>query len=133
MSDPHDERALRQILDTSAVLSFTQRSIHVGEVLAQVADEDAVAGIPLICLLEASRSAADQGRLALLVEHRFTEVLAEDPAQWQALATLYDIVGRLDAASAALAALDYGVDVLTRQPGLYTVVDGGSMVIPIEK
>jgi hypothetical protein len=39
----------------------------------------------------------------------------------------------MDAASAALAAIDNGCDVLTRQPGLYAGLDAGGLVIPIEE
>jgi hypothetical protein len=42
-------------------------------------------------------------------------------------------VGRLDAASAALAAIDLDVDVLTTQPGLYGGLAGGGPVIGIPK
>jgi hypothetical protein len=41
------------------------------------------------------------------------------------------IVGRLDAASAALAAIDRDVDVLTASPGLYGGLAGGGPVIAI--
>lgn len=51
-------------------------------------------------------------------------------SSWQALSATYDIVGRLDAATAVLAALDIGVDVLTGQPGLYAGIAGGGPVIP---
>jgi hypothetical protein len=67
----------------------------------------------------------------LLVEHRASRLLGDDPANWQALAATYDIVGRLDAASAALAAIDFDIDVLTARPGLYGGLAGGGPVIPI--
>jgi len=60
-------------------------------------------------------------------------LIADKPADWRALAATYDIVGRADAASAALAAIDNDCDVLTRQSGLYAGLEAGGLVIPIEE
>jgi hypothetical protein len=140
VSDQHEglpegrDRPVQLIFDTSAVVAFSRASIHVGELLAEVHDEGAAAAIPLPCLVEAVHAVADTDRLHLLLAHHATVILTDDPTSWQALATTYDIVGRPDAAAAALAAIDYGVAVLTRQPGLYAGLDpDGRMVIPIEE
>ena len=117
------------VLDTSAIVAFTRGSIDVGEVIAEVHDEQAVAGLPVLCLVEANNAVADSDRLELLVNHPATAVLAPDPADWQALAAVYDTVGRLDAASAVLAAIDLGCQVLTNRPGLYAGLEGGGPVI----
>ncbi|HET6950395.1 MAG TPA: hypothetical protein VFI47_08470 [Acidimicrobiales bacterium] len=62
--------ALRVILDTSAITAFCRESIHVGEVIAEVADEEGAAvGLPVLCLVEATRTVADTDRLELLVNH----------------------------------------------------------------
>jgi hypothetical protein len=45
---------------------------------------------------------------------------------------MHDIVGRLDATSAAFTAFDNRCAVLTRQPGLYAGLADGGPVIPIE-
>jgi hypothetical protein len=74
---------------------------------------------------------ADSDRLDLLVHHRATVILTDDGADWRALAATYDIVGRLDAASAALAAVDLDVTLLTAQPGLYGGMADGGPVIPV--
>jgi hypothetical protein len=124
---------VRIVLDSSAIVAFTRGSIHVGEVLAELVDEDASAALPAVCLVEAVHSVADFERLDLLVQHRATCVLSADPDDWRALAALYDIVGRLDAASAALAALDCGCKVLTRQAGLYAGLAHGGPVITIDE
>ncbi|MET8088183.1 hypothetical protein [Micromonospora sp. NPDC005194] len=124
-----NERPVRIVLDASAVLAFCRESIHVGEVIAEVADEDCVVGVPVMCLAEASRGAADADRLDLLVNHPAVEVLTVDPLSWRALAVVYDTVGRLDAASALLAAVDSGGYVLTGQPGLYAGLAGGGPII----
>ncbi|MEU3455636.1 hypothetical protein ABZ671_18845 [Micromonospora sp. NPDC006766] len=121
---------VRIVLDTSAIIAFGRESIDVGEVLAEVADEDdCVFGLPVLCLAEAARVVTDQDRLTLLVQHRAAEILLPDPDSWQALAVTLDTVGRVDAASAVLAAIDLGCDVLTGQPGLYGGIAGGGPVI----
>jgi hypothetical protein len=112
-----DQRPIRLILDGSAIVAFTRESIHVGEVLAEVHDEQAVAALPLACLVEAVHAAADPDRLALLVAHRATVVIPDDPASWRALATTYDIVGRYDAATAALAASSTTLTCSPANPG----------------
>jgi hypothetical protein len=60
-------------------------------------------------------------------------VLSADPADWRALAAFYDIVGRVDAATAALAALDCGCKVLTRHAGLYAGLAHGGPVVAIDE
>ena len=105
--------------------------IHVGEVIAEVDDEQAAVGLPLLCLVEATRAVADTTRLDLLVNHAATMILIDDATHWQALVATYEIVGRLDAASAALAAVDLDVALLTGQPGLYGGMADGGPVIPV--
>jgi hypothetical protein len=106
-------------------------SIDVGEIIAEVDDEYAAVGLPMLCLVEASRAVADKDRLTLLVHHRASVVLGDDPGDWRPLAAMYDIVGRLDAASAAVAAVDGDVSILTAQPRLYGGLANGGPVIPI--
>jgi hypothetical protein len=119
------------LLDASAIVAFTRESIGVGEVIAEVDDENAAIGLPMLCLVEASRAVADTDRLTLLVQHRASVVLGDDPADWRALAAMYDIVGRVDAASAAFTAIDWDISILTAQPGLYGGLAGGGPVIPL--
>jgi hypothetical protein len=126
------EPDIRVLLDASAILAFTRESIHVGEVICEVTDEEGCAvGLPLLCLVEATRAVADPDRLDLLVAHPATVILPPEPDSWRALAVTYDTVGRLDAASAVLAAIDLDCDVLTGQPALYAGLAGGGPIIPI--
>jgi hypothetical protein len=125
------DRPVQVLLDASAIVAFTRSSIHVGEVIAEVDDEQAAVGLPLLCLVEATHAVADTDRLDLLVNHRATVILADEPADWRALAATYDIVGRIDAASAALAAVDLDVALLTAQPGLYGGMADGGPIIPV--
>lgn len=131
MTEP-EPRTVRLILDTSAIIAFTRGSINVGEVLAEIDDCGGAAALPLACLIAAAPAAADMDRLDLLVAHPATVVIADEPDLWRPLVSMCEIVGRADAASAALAAIDYGVEVLTRQPGLYSVLNAGDLTITIE-
>jgi hypothetical protein len=58
------DRPVRILLDASAIVAFTRESIDVGEVIAEVDDEYASVGLPMLCLVEASRAVADSDRLA---------------------------------------------------------------------
>jgi hypothetical protein len=118
-------RPIRILLDASAITAYTRGSIDVGEVIAEVDDEDAAVGLPVLCMVEATRTTTDTDRLTLLAQHRACVLLDNVAANWQALAATYEIVGRLDAASAALAAIDLDIDILTAQPGLYGGLAGG--------
>jgi hypothetical protein len=113
------------------MVAFTRGSIDVGEVIAEVDDEQAAVGLPMLCLVEATRAVADTGHLTILVRHQASRLCGDDPSDWEALAATYEIVGRIDAASAALAAIDRDVNVLTAQPGLYRGLAGGGPVIPL--
>jgi len=127
MSDPE----IRLILDTSAIVAYARDSVDVGEVLGEIAAEGATAGLPVLCLAEARRHVADPALIELLASHTATVILAPEPEAWRALAALSGIVGRLDAATALIDALDYDVEILTAQPGLYAGKPGRKRTIEI--
>jgi NAD(P)H-hydrate repair Nnr-like enzyme with NAD(P)H-hydrate dehydratase domain len=81
--------------------------------------------------VEATRAVADTDRLDLLVAHPATVVITPHPDDWRALAATSETVGRLDTASAVLAAIDVDCLVLTGQPGLYAGLAGGGPIIAI--
>ena len=123
------DRPIRVVLDASAIIAYTRESINVGEILAEVDDEAAAFGLPVLCLVEASRIAVDEPRFELLLTHPACAILPVDADDWQALAATNWIVGRIDAASAALAAIDNDCYALTGQPGVYGgLVDGGPII-----
>lgn len=127
------DRSVTLVLDTSAIVAYArpETAIHVGDVLIQVLDEGAAAVLPALCLVEAFPAVLDPGMLDLLVAHEATVVLADGADMWRDLAAMVEITGRVDAASAALAAIDFQANILTRTPHLYDGLNGG-MVIPIE-
>ena len=46
------DRPVRVLLDASAIIAFTRESIDVGEVIAEVDDENAAVGLPVLSLVE---------------------------------------------------------------------------------
>lgn len=126
------DRPIRLVLDTTAVLAFTRGSIHVGETLAEIVDNQSAAALPVACLAEAHPDAVEPERLAALVAHEATTVIASEAEQWQALGHMYAMLGAFSAASAALIAVDLDCWVLTAQPDLYADVAGGNLSIAVE-
>lgn len=124
-------RPIFLVLDTSAIVEFCRGSIHVGEPLAEIDVEDGGAGIPFLCLSEAVPFVTDLDRLQMLVTHPAVRILSDEPWAWRAHAAARDITGRPDAASAAVAAVNEAVGVLTRQPGLYAGIGGGNLAVEI--
>ncbi|MEV6301976.1 hypothetical protein AB0M02_21360 [Actinoplanes sp. NPDC051861] len=125
MTDEH--RAVRLVLDASAVAGWVRGSIAVGELIAEIDDEHGAVLLPLSCLIEAAHSTGmlAQAHLEILIGHQAVLLVPDDAADWLALTTLRGIVGTPDRASAALLALDAGVDVLTRDATWYDGVAGG--------
>jgi hypothetical protein len=122
------DRPVRLVLDTSAVLSFTRGSIHVGEPISEVADEGGVSGLPTLCLAAAKWMVDDRDRLQVLTEHPDTVVVpaSHDPF---ALGIVETSVGSLDASSAVLTAIDQRAFIMTARPGLYRgLVDSGPII-----
>jgi hypothetical protein len=130
MTEP--ERPIRLVFDTSAILAYTESSIHAGEPLAEVADEGGAVGLPVLCLVEANWAVADLDRLRLLLKHEATTVLpASDDVQ--DLAAIQHSVGALDSTSAMKCAIDEDCCVLSARVGMYAGLPNGGPVIPIPR
>lgn len=125
MSEP-----IKAVLDASAITAYSRGSINVGEVISEVASEGGLVGLPVLALVEAAGMGADRGLLDLLTEHPSTVVLPVEE-DWLALVAMHDLVARLDAASAALAAYDEGAYLLTATPSWYAGWADGASVIGI--
>ncbi|GAA2692450.1 MULTISPECIES: hypothetical protein [Actinoplanes] len=128
-------RDAKLVLDTSAITAWARGSVAVGETLAEINDEGGAVIIPLWCLIEAGHHTAmiDRDRLELLLAHPATFLISDDAEDWESLVALRALVGRADCASAAMLALDLGVDVMTRDPKWYSGVAGGRIVLAIEE
>jgi hypothetical protein len=124
------ERPVRLILDTSAIIAFTHGSIDVGELIAEIDDEDAAVGIPVLCLVAASHATEDTDRLHLLVHHAASALLDLRAVDWRVLAAIGETVGRLDAAAALLAAIDLRCQILSSDIEWYAGLAGGGPIIP---
>ena len=95
--------------------------------------EGGAVAVPVLCLVEAANANPDDGQwLDILLQHPATEVVGVEAELWKVLAAIRDTVGRVDAASAALIALEYELDVATRTPGLYAGLGGGEIALPLK-
>jgi hypothetical protein len=124
-----NDRPIRLVLDTSAILAFTGGSIHVGETLSEVEANEAAFGLPIACLAAAHR--ADVGMLRMLTNHKVSELLTVDVDDWQQWAAMSDVLGRLDVAAALLAASDFDCDVLTAEPDTYRVLGDDPPIVAV--
>jgi hypothetical protein len=115
------------ILDTSAVVAYTHQSINIGEPISEVHDEGGQVLIPVVCLLEATRT-ADQHILGILVAHPAVTVEPLTGDQWPTLAHALSTLKRLDLTTALHAAYRVGGYVLTTEPQAYGD-EGGSLII----
>ena len=130
-----DFRTASIVLDTSAIAAWTRGSLSVGEILSEVEDENGGVIVPLSCLVEAAHVTVtlEQEMLELLVGRATTYVLPDDAGDWRTLASLRNLIGRSDLASASLLALDAGVNVLTREPSWYLPVGDGEVALPFDE
>ncbi|MFI1994775.1 hypothetical protein [Actinoplanes sp. NPDC020271] len=128
-------RDAKLVLDTSAITAWLRGSVAVGETLAEVNDEGGAVIIPLWCLVEAGHDTAmiERERLDLLIAHPATLLITDDADDWDALVALRSLTGRPDCASAAMLALDLGVDVMTADARWYKGVADGRIVLQIEE
>jgi hypothetical protein len=124
-------RPLRLILDTTAVLAYARGGEDVGEVLVEVADEEAAFGAPAVCLAVASAEGADPHRLDLLASLSGCVVLPGS-VSWRALSLALRTLGRLDLATVLVAAVEHGdPHVLTGEPRAYEPAGDAVSVIGI--
>lgn len=123
---------IRVVLDTTAITAYAGTSVAVGEIIAEVGDENALAALPLTCLAQAYQCVPDDQlpAIGLLVALANTVVVDTDPADWLALAGLARDLGRVDAAAALLLAVDCDGYVVTAEPDVYGDPDD-MPVIPI--
>jgi hypothetical protein len=122
-------RPIRLVLDTSAIRAFADGSIHVGETISQVDENGAAFGLPVACLAAAHK--ADVQMLRMLTGHDAGVLLTVAPDDWQQWAAMADVLGRLDAAAALLAASSFDCDVLTGEPDVYSVLGDDPPIVAI--
>lgn len=126
------DRQVRLVLDDTAVLEYARGTLHVGELLIQLAEAGHVAALPLVCLVEAYPAAVEAEHLGTLAAHDTVVVVSDDPADWETLGHLCAMTGGAVSASAALVALDADCWVLTTDPDRYAQVAEGNLTVRIE-
>ena len=125
----HPCRVSALILDTSAIVAFAGGSVDVGEPMAEVRDADGVVIVPVVCLVEASRT-VDDGMLRVLVDNPVCELIPFTGDRWPMATTTTRTLGRLDRLFALIAASDVDGFVLTAEPDAYGTL-GEDVVIPL--
>ncbi|MEV4627227.1 hypothetical protein AB0J90_13140 [Micromonospora sp. NPDC049523] len=121
---PHDDEIeIRAVLDTSAMLSYARGHLHVGELLVDIADEGAYAGLPAVTLLDAyARVGGDapaRARLGVLAALPSVAVLPLGSGEAGDTAAFVRLVkGDLARAHAVWAALQHDAYYLTSEPYL---------------
>ncbi|WP_203932133.1 hypothetical protein [Virgisporangium ochraceum] len=117
------------VLDTSAIVAFTQGSVDVGEPIAEVRDSGGTILVPVVCVVEAART-VDAAMLHLLTEHPACELVPLTGNEWPMAATTTLMLGRLDLATSLMAAASRGGFVLTGEPLAYGAL-GEDVVISL--
>jgi hypothetical protein len=123
------DRPVRLVLDTSAILAFARGSIDVGETISQVEENAAAFGIPIVCL--AAAHGADVRMMQMLVSHGACALLGVEPYEWRQWVAMADVLGRVDAGAALLAASAFDCEVLTGEPDLYRVLGDDPPIVGI--
>ncbi len=113
----------RAVLDSSAMVSYAQGHLHVGEIVIEVAAEDAYVALPTVALLDAySRTVGNEpahARLGILVALPGIQVLELGPLDASEVSLAVPLVaGDLARAHAVWAALEYDAYYLTTEPHL---------------
>ncbi|MEH1124223.1 hypothetical protein [Micromonospora sp. CPCC 206061] len=114
------EPPVRLVLDATAVAAYGRGNVAVGEIIAEVADEDAAIAVPDICLIEGAHQLDrdDWHVLDLLLAHSHVERL-DLPQDWRDVAAAARLLGSTSRAVAMLAAVDLRAYVLTAEPEAY--------------
>jgi hypothetical protein len=115
---------IRLVLDTTAIVAFTDGSVAVGETIREVVDEDAAYALPLLCLAEAVAlvDGERQPLLHLLARHTHATVVptSED---WEALGLAARLYGTPARGAAVAVAGQHRAYLLTATPEDYGDMD----------
>jgi hypothetical protein len=111
---------IKAVLDTTAVLAYTQGNVGLGEIISEITDEQGGFAVPDICLIEAARQLErdEWPTLDLLIRHSQC-VRLELSTDWRDLAAAARQLGSTSRAAAMLAAVDYRAVLLTTEPEAY--------------
>ncbi len=118
------DRPVTVVLDCSAIVAYTLRSIDVGETLGEVADGQSAAALPLPCLIEAITESGNSPMLDVLAGLEHTVVVDGDPESWRWLYQAIGLTGSYESATAAVFALDANVPILSARRDRYQRIGG---------
>lgn len=121
---------VRLVLDATAIAAYGRATVAVGETIVEVADSNAVVGLPVACLAEAL-AVDSTGRVEVLARHPAVRVLPLPAEVWPVLGAATALLRRVGAASAFLAAEEFDCDILTADPGRYVALGDDPPVIGI--
>lgn len=118
------------VFDTSALLSYVAGSIAVGELIAEIADEDRRVAVPAACLAQARAAIADDLAAAHLLLLTTTPTVLvvplgpdgqgrSDPV-WRVGEFALAVGGDVGAGHAAYVALDHEAHLATTRPDIVT-------------
>jgi hypothetical protein len=115
---------VKLVLDETAVLAYSKGSIHVGEPVAQLAEEtDARFAVPVTCLADAGTRTDSRAMLVVLAGLEQAMVTPVEAGRWSELLTLSQLLGSVDHAVPFLTATKFDAYLLTAAPGRYPEVD----------
>ncbi|SRR6266545_1346237 len=134
-----DNVDVRAVLDCSAMLSYARGHVHIGELLIEIADEDAFVGLPALALLDAYTQVGStepaRGRLGMLAALPVVMVLPLGSHEAAEVAPTVPLVkGDMPRAHAIWAALEEDAYYVTVEPHLIprTMARIKLLVIPAE-
>jgi hypothetical protein len=113
---------VRAVLDATAVAAYARGSVDLGEVITEIAAEEATVGLPVVCLIEASPPADEpaQKLLSILTALPHSVILPLNANDWQRHASAARLLGTLGRAQAALTVVNgQATYILTTEPDAY--------------
>lgn len=108
---------IRVVLDTTAMIKYGSGNVAVGEIIAELSEEEVGFAVPDVCLIDAARQldADDWPALGLLLTHPQC-VRLELPPNWRDVAAAAQMLGTTGRAVAMLASVDHRAYLLTAEP-----------------
>jgi hypothetical protein len=120
------------VLDTSALLAYVDGHVAVGELIAEVADEDRRVAVPAVCLAQARAAVDDDFAAAHLLLLTSAPTVAVEPLGLARNATAESIwrvgeIGRdadrdIGAGHAAYVAIDHRAHLATMRPDTFAAL-----------
>lgn len=122
MSDHADPvgPVVRAVLDATAIVAYAGGTVSVGEIIAEIADEQVGFAVPDLCVIEAATAVDTDlwSGIELLLGHSQCVRLGLS-TDWRDVAAVARALGATGRAVAMLAAVDHHAYLLTAEPDAY--------------